>query len=296
MQFLRPLCSSMPNSQNCSLAASQLFPNMKQRTTSTLTKTLLTANCAALLLGFTSPAQSQVASIKTPNAIWNDAQSWTEGSVPSQTGEEAVINGGLSATVDSPFAAPIHVKVSNGTTSNPDGTLNIQASFEVTNLYVAVATQSSGRVEQTTGAVSVQELNLASMAPDPLEATYDILGGTLSAESLTIGTMGPGTLNLEGNGEMVSIHSKLLAGPRSAIRFVGREDGFPSLSAPGETVVESGATLTVVAPGSGTRPGKFTLIQAREPLAGRFAVEISGFDPGKARLLENEPGVVLEVN
>lgn len=269
---------------------------MKKHITSSITSTLLPAICLAFGLGLTSVAHSQMVNcIKVANADWNDAQSWTEGSVPSQQGEDAIINGGLSAVVNAPFEAPIHVKVSNGTTPNPDGTLTINESFQVTNLSVAVSAQSSGRVEQTAGTVSVQELSLASLAPEPVEATYDILGGTMSAEVLTIGTMGPATLSLAGNSEMVSVPSKLHAGPQSALRFEGRDSGFPTLSAPGEIMVESGATLTVAAPGSGMKPGKFTLIAAREPLAGKFTVELTGFDAGKAKLLEKEQGVVLEV-
>lgn len=269
---------------------------MNKHTTPTLIKRPIIAASLAFSLALTCIAQSQVINcIKSSDADWNEAQSWTEGSVPSQNTEEAIINGGLSAVVTSPVEAPIHVKVGNGTTPAPDGTLLISSDFKVTNLSVAVAAQSSGRVEQNAGVVYVQALNLASLAPDPVEATYDVLGGTMSAEVLTIGKMGPATLSLEGKGEVVSVPSALLAGPQSVLRFVGGKDGFPSLNAQGEVTIEPGATLTVVAPGSGTKAGKFTIIQARSPLAENFRVELAGFEAGKARLLENERGVVLEV-
>ena len=243
-----------------------------------------------------SGAESQIINcVKLPNATWSDTQSWTEGNVPSHEGENAIVNGGLSVTVDSPVAAAIDVRIGNGTTPAPDGTLLIASDFQVNNLSVGVAAQSSGRVEQSAGRVYVQELNLAGLAPAPVEATYDILGGSLTAEILTLGTMGPATLSLQGTGELVVVPSKLLAGPQSVLRFAEGNQGFPSLNAQAQVTIEPGATLILVASGSGTKAGKFTIIEASEPLAGSFRVELSGFEPGKARLLENERGVVLEV-
>ncbi len=269
---------------------------MKHHTPLLPIKKAMTAAMLAATFAVVPAAESQVINcIKSQNATWSDAQSWTEDSVPSQEGETAIINGGLSVTVDAPFEAPIHVKVGNGTTPPPDGSLLITSDFQVTNLSVGVAAQSSGRVEQNAGKVYVQELSLASLAPEPIEATYDLVGGSLSAEILTVGTMGPATLSMSGTGEVVSAPSKLMAGPQSTLRFVGTKDGFPSLGAPGEVAIEPGAVLTVVSPGPNLKRGKFTIIKARAPLADKFSVELSGFDAGKAELLTQEDGVVLEV-
>lgn len=38
-----------------------------------------------------------------------------------------------------------------------------------------------------------------------------------------------------------------------------------------------------------------TLVQADQPLAGSFKVDLAGFAAGKVKLLESEPGVVLEI-
>jgi hypothetical protein len=47
--------------------------------------------------------------------------------------------------------------------------------------------------------------------------------------------------------------------------------------------------------GAATKTGKFTLIEANEPLAGKLDVNLADFVAGKATVLENEPGVVIEV-
>lgn len=38
-----------------------------------------------------------------------------------------------------------------------------------------------------------------------------------------------------------------------------------------------------------------TLVQADHPLAGSLKANLAGFAAGKAKLLESEPGVVLEI-
>lgn len=270
--------------------------SMKKHTALLLIKNPIIAASLAFSLLLTCVAESQIINcVRGSNANWNNTESWSTGAVPAQNNENAIINGGASAVVDSPFEAPIQVQVGNGITSAPDGALTINADFRVKDLWVAVAALTSGRVEQNAGVVFLQELCLASNGENPGEATYDVFGGSIDAEVLKLGVMGPATLSLEGNGEVVSIPTKLLAGSQAAIRVVGSKIGFPSLNARGEVTIEPGATLTVVAVGPTVQPGKFTIIQASKPLAGSFEVELVGFEAGKARLLENEPGVLLEV-
>lgn len=250
-----------------------------------------------LSLAMTCAAQNQIVNcIAKKNAAWDEASSWQNGSVPSDENEMAIMNGGLSAIVDSPFEAPIRVQVGNGRSPAPDGTLIINSDFRVKSLGVATADGTSGRVEQNAGIVSLEELSLSALNQESLGATYDLIGGKLESEVLRLGVAGPANLNLEGNGEIFTVHMKLLAGSQSAIRLIGTKAGFPSLNAgTAHITIEPGATLTVEGAGAATKPGKFTLIQANEPLAGKLAVNLTGFVAGKATVLENEPGIVLEV-
>ncbi|MCX6972454.1 MAG: hypothetical protein NTV93_20215 [Verrucomicrobia bacterium] len=230
------------------------------------------------------------------NADWNDASSWQNGAIPSEENAMAIINGGHSGIVDQAFEAPISVQVSNGTSEPPDGTLTINADFRVKHLAVAVHTQTSGRVEQSAGVVSVTELSLASLIPEAIDATYDLNGGKLETDTLKAGMAGPGNLNMMGTGEVVTVRQKLVIGSQGALRFTGGNAGFPTVNASAADItIESGAALTVEAGGPGTKPGKFTLIKADKPLAASFKVDLVGFAAGNAKLLENEPGVVLEV-
>jgi hypothetical protein len=260
-------------------------------------KTTTIAASIALSLATTCVAENPVINcVQKKNAGWNDASTWNSGEVPSQENEVAIMNGGSSAVVDNPYEAPIHVQVGNGISKAPDGTLTINADFRVKDLSVAVATGTSGRVEQNAGVVSVEELNLASMGTEALEATYELLGGKISTGSLKLGVSGPGTLNLAGSGEVVTVQNRLLAASQSAIHFTGGKAGFPTVNAAAANItIEPGATLTVEAAGPETKPGKFTLIQGDKPLAASFKVELVGFPAGKAKLLENAPGIVLEV-
>jgi hypothetical protein len=250
-----------------------------------------------LSLAMTCVAQNQVVNcIAKKNATWSDASSWQNGSLPSDENELAIINGGFSSIVDSPFEAPIRVQVGNGRTPSPDGTLIINSDFRVKFLGVATADGTSGRVEQSSGIVSLEELSLSALSPEPLGATYDLIGGKLETEMLRFGVTGPANINLEGNGEIFTVHIKFLAGSQSAIRLVGTQAGFPCLNAAtAHITIEPGATLTVEGAGAATKPGKFILIEAKEPLAGKLDVNLTGFVAGKATVLENEPGVVIEV-
>jgi hypothetical protein len=251
----------------------------------------------AFSLAVTCVAQDFVViCIQKQNADWNDANSWGDGMLPSQDNEMAIINGRKSAFLDSPFEAPIHVQVGNGISEAPDGTLYINADFRVKDLAVAVAEGTSGRVEQSAGAVSVEQLSLASISAEALGATYDLIGGKINTETLKMGVSGPATLNLTGSGEVVTVQSRLLAASQSALRFTGAKVGFPTLNAAAADItIEPGATLTVESAGPSSKPGKFILIQADQPLATSFMVDLVGFGEGKAKLLESEPGIVLEV-
>ena len=234
--------------------------------------------------------------IQRKNADWHDATSWGTNMVPSDNNEMVIINGGTSAFVDQPFEAPIRVQVGNGVSEPPDGTLTINADFRVKSLAVGVHTETSGRVEQNSGNVVVEELNLASVVPEVVIATYDLNGGKVEADTFKAGIAGPAIFNLQGAGEVVTIGNRLTIGSRSTLRFVGGSSGFPMVNASAADItVEAGATLTVEVTGDGMRPGKFTLIQADQPLAAKFKVELVGVAAGKASLLESEPGVVLEV-
>ena len=250
-----------------------------------------------LSLAITCVAQSRIVNcIAKKNAAWNEASSWQNESVPSEENEMAIINGTHSAIVDDPVEAPIEVQVGNGKSAPLDGKLIINADFRVKNLGVAVADGTTGRLEQNAGIISVEELTLSAMGQETLEATYDLIGGSLEAEVLKMGTSGPANLNLEGNGKVVSVGMKLLVGAQSAIRLIGTKAGFPSLNAATAHInIEPGATLTVEGAGAATKPGKYTLIEANEPLAGKLDVNLADFVAGKAKVLENEPGIVLEV-
>lgn len=270
---------------------------MNDTTNSFLMKKPIIAGSIAFSLAMACVAQEPTPNcIQRKNADWNDASSWENGAVPSEGNMMAIINGGHSGIVDKPFEAPICVQVSNGTSEPPDGTLTINADFRVKSLAVAVHTQTSGRVEQSAGVVSLEELNLASMVPEAIEATYDLMGGKIETDTLKAGVSGPGNLNLEGTGEVVTVRTRLVAGSQAALRFTGGKAGFPTLNAgAAEITIEPGATLTVAAAGPETKSGKIRLIQADKPLAGSFKVELTGFGAGKAKLLETEPGIVLEV-
>ena len=264
--------------------------------TPSIKKPIITTSLV-LSLAITCVAQNRIINcIAKKNAAWNEASSWQNGNVPSEENEMAIINGTNSAIVDSPVEAPIQVQVGNGRSAPLDGSLTIYSDFRVKSLGVAVADGTTGRLEQNGGIISVGELSLSAMGQETLEATYDLIGGSLEAEVLKMGSSGPANLNVEGNGKVVSVGMNLIVGAQSAIRLVGGKAGFPMLDA-GDAVTRiiPGATLTVEGAGAATKPGKFTLIKAQEPLAGQFDVKLTGFVAGKATVLENEPGVVIEV-
>lgn len=259
-------------------------------------KPIITASLV-LSLAITCVAQSRIINcVAKKNAAWNEASSWQNELVPSEENEMAIINGTHSAIVDDPVEAPIEVQVGNGKSAPLDGCLTINSDFRVKTLGVAVADGTTGRLEQNAGIISVEELTLSAMGQETLEATYDLIGGSLQAEILKMGISGPANLNVEGNGKVVSVGMKLLVGAQSAIRLIGTKAGFPSLNAAtAHITIEPGATLTVEGAGAATKPGKFTVIEANEPLAGKLNVSLAGFVAGKATVLENEPGVVIEV-
>jgi hypothetical protein len=258
--------------------------------------TIIAASIAWSSLAVTGFAQETTDNwIVKKNANWHDAGSWKNGAVPMEEGRAAVINLGRSSVVDEPFDAPINVWIENGSEASPDPNLTINADFQVTGISLASVTGTPCIVEQNAGNVSLKALSLASMSPDSIDATYDLKGGKLETDTINVGLMGPGNLNLKGAGEVVTVRRKLAIGSRASLRFTGGKAGFPTVNAGAEVTIEPGAALTVEAGGPGTKPGKFTLIQADQPLAASFKVELAGFAAGNAKLLESEPGIVLEV-
>lgn len=256
---------------------------------------LITACLASAFLVMPCVAQQPIFDcIRGTNASWSDEESWVNRVVPGE-GMMAIVNGGSSGIVDEPFEAPISVQVGNGTSEPPDGTLTIDADFRVKSLAVATHDQTSGRIEHGAGVLSVEELSLASTVPEAREATYDLIEGRIEAETLKVGMTGPGVFNLKGSGEVVTVYATLEIGPQGVFRFMGDKTGFPVVNASGEVTIEPGASLIVEAAGSGAKSGTFTLIQADQPLSSSFVVELVNFAEGQAKVLENEPGVVLEV-
>jgi hypothetical protein len=136
-------------------------------------------------------------------------------------------------------------------------------------------------------------LSLASTTAEATEATYDLEAGKLETKNLKLGMMGVGALSIKGADEVVTVSRKSEIGSQAILRFCGSAAGFPSMSF-GTYTIEPGASLEVEGD-KAVKPGKYTLILADEPLAGRFSVNLTGFAAGKAKLLENEPGIVLEV-
>jgi len=270
---------------------------MNKRTTSNIIKKPFIASALVFSFALTGMAQDFLPNcITKKNANWHEVSSWSKGSLPTQEDKTAIINFGNSVIVDDPVEAPIEVQVGNGKSAPLDGCLTINSDFRVKILGVAVADGTTGRLEQNAGIISVEELTLSAMGQETLEATYDLIGGSLEAEILKMGISGPANLNVEGNGKVVSVGMKLQVGAQSAIRLIGTKAGFPSLNAAtAHIIIEPGATLTVEGAGVATKPGKFTVIEANEPLAGKLNVSLAGFVAGKATVLENEPGVVIEV-
>ena len=251
---------------------------------------------ASLVFSFALPGMAQDFSpncITKKNANWHEVSSWSKGAMPTQDDKAVVINFGSSAIVDQPFEGMIDVVVGNGNSAQPDGTLIINADFNVVDVRVASHSSSSGRIEQISGVVTLNMLSLASTTPDATEATYDLEAGKLETKNLKIGTMGPGALNIKGAGEVVTVSRKSEIGSQSTLRFLGSAAGFPTMSF-GTYTIEPGAALEVEGD-KAVKPGKYALILADEPLADRFNVNLTGFAAGKAKLLENETGIVLEV-
>lgn len=176
---------------------------------SSIKKPILGASIALGLSMAPVFATQVVNCVTKKNAVWSEAGHWQNGSVPSGENEMAIIKGGLSATVDSPFEAPIRVKVGNGRTPAPHGTLIINADFHVKVLWVATADGTSGKVEQNAGIVFLEELSLCALSQETLGTTYDLIGGKLETEVLRLGITGPANLNLEGNAEVAVVHMKL---------------------------------------------------------------------------------------
>jgi hypothetical protein len=251
---------------------------------------------ASLVFSFALPGMAQEFSpncFTKKNASWHEDGNWSKGRMPTQEDKTAIINVGNSAIVDQPVEEIINVGIGNSPHGDPDGILTINADFKVIEIGVAGHATSTGRVEQYAGLVSLKMLSLASSNPDAKEATYELAGGKLETQNLKIGTLGTGILSLKGTGEVVSISLKSEIGSQAILRFCGSAAGFPTMSF-GTYTIEPGASLEVEGD-KAVKPGKYTLILADEPLAGRFNVNLTGFAAGKAQLLENEPGLVLEV-
>lgn len=267
---------------------------MNKLITPNLIKKPIIATSLVFSLALTGIAQDFAPNcITKKNANWHEASSWSKGAMPTQEDKAAIINFGNSAIVDQPVEEIMNVGVGNGNSAQPDGTLIINADFKVVEIGVAGHSASSGRVEQNSGLVLLKMLSLASTHPDPIEATYDLEAGKLETENLKLGTMGPGALSIKGAGEVVTVSRKSEIGSQSTLRFCGSSTGFPTMSV-GTYTIEPGAALEVDG-ASTAKPGKYALILADEPLAGRFNVNLTGFTAGKAKLLENEPGILLEV-
>lgn len=267
---------------------------MNKRTNPNIIKKPFIASALVFSFALTGMAQefSPNCFIKK-NASWHEDSNWSKGALPTQEDKTAIINIGSSAIVDEPVEEIINVGVGNGNSAQPDGTVTINADFNVIEIGVAGHAASSGRVEQNSGVVTLKMLSLASTHPDPIEATYDLEAGKLETQNLKVGLMGPGMLSVKGTGEVVSVALKSEVGSQATLRFCGSAAGFPTMSF-GTYTIEPGAALEVEGD-KAVKPGKYALVLADEPLAGRFNVNLTGFAAGKAKLLENEPGVVLEV-
>jgi len=267
---------------------------MNKHTTPNIIKKPLIASALVFSFTFTGMAQdfSPNCFIKK-NASWHEDSNWSKGRLPTQDDRTAIINIGSSAIVDQPVEEIINVGVGNGNSAQPDGILTINTDFNVIEIGVAVHATSSGRVEQNSGGVTLKMLSLASTHPDPIEAAYELEAGKLETQNLKIGMMGPGILSVKGSGEVVSVAVKSEIGSQATLRFCSSTKGFPTISL-GTYTIDSGAALEVQGD-KAVKPGKYALVLADEPLAGRFNVSLLGFTAGKASLLENEPGVVLEV-
>ena len=267
---------------------------MNKRTTSNIIKKHFIASALVFSFALTGMTQEFLPNcITKKNANWHEISSWSKGSLPTQEDKTAIINFGNSVIVDQPVEEIMNVRVGNGNSAQPDGTLIINADFNVVEIEVAGHSTSSGRVEQISGVVTLKALSLGSIHPDPIEATYDLEAGKLETQNLKLGTMGSGMLSVKGTGEVVSVALKSEVGSQATLRFCGSAAGFPTMSF-GTYTIEPGAALEVEG-NKAVKPGKYALILADEPLADRFNVNLTGFAAGKANLLQNEPGIVLEV-
>lgn len=247
---------------------------------------------ASLIFSFALPGMAEEYSqncFNKKNASWNEDGNWSKGRIPIEEDRTVVLNFGAAAIVDQPFEGKIDVVVGNGNSAQPDGTLIIDSDFNVVDIGVRSLSASSGRVEQISGVVTLNMLSIASTTPDEIEATYDLEGGKLEAKYLNLA----GALSIKGAGEVVTVSRKSEIGSQSTLRFLGSAVGFPTMSF-GTYTIESGASLEVEGDKT-VKPGKYALILADEPLAGRFNVNLTGFASEQATLLENEPGIVLEV-
>lgn len=288
-------CHALSNDRRAAFNSSIPTPMpINKRTTSNINKKPFIATALVFSFALTGMAQEFSPNCLTKkNANWHADSSWSKGRLPIQEDTTAIINFGNSVIVDQPVEEAINVGVGNGPTGDPDGVLNINADFKVISIRVAGHADATGRVEHYAGLVSLDMLSLSSSNPGAKEATYELDGGKVETQNLNIGAMGAGILSLKGSGEVVSISRKSEIGASSILRFVSSAAGFPTMSF-GTYTIESGASLEVEGDKS-VKPGKYTLILADEPLAGRFNVNLTGFAAGKANLLQNEPGIVLEV-
>ena len=243
--------------------------------------------CSFVLPGMAEEYSQNIFTKK--NASWNEDGNWSKGRMPIEEDKTVIMNFGCSAIVDQPFEGKIDVVVGNGNSAQPDGTLIIDADFNVVDIRVASLSASSGRVQQISGVVTLNSLLLVSTTAHEIEATYDLEGGTLETKYLNLA----GALSIKGAGEVVTVSRKSEIGSQSTLRFLGSAAGFPTMSF-GTYTIEPGASLEVEGD-KAVKPGKYTLLLADEPLASRFNVNLTGFAAGKAKLLENEPGLVLEV-
>ena len=145
------------------------------------------------------------------------------------------------------------------------------------------------------GTVTARLLMIAHNRPDMEagEGEYSLEAGKLEAHNLHLGTTGRGVLSLKGTGPVASVGNESMIGPKSTLRFYGTKAGFPTLDL-GLFNIQPGATLEIDCDAT-VKPGKYPIIVAGEPLAGLFNLQITGSGAGRAKVLEKQPGIVLEV-
>ncbi len=256
-------------------------------------KKIVLAASFVLSLALTSPAQSDsLNSFTKKSGLWHDPSNWGTGSIPSSEAGRIIISQGV-VSVEEPVLEDINVAIYKA--GEGECTLAISSDFQVTNLGIAPWAASTGRIEQMGGTVTARLLMIAHNRPEMEagEGEYSLEAGKLEAHNLHLGTTGRGVLSLKGTGPVASVGNESVIGPQSTLRFYGTKAGFPTLSL-GLFDIQPGATLEIDCDAT-VKPGKHQIILADEPLAGLFQLQITGSGAGRAKVLEKESGVVLEV-